>query len=356
MPRKGNKPARYLGLHRPAWLAARKLLRDQEVSVPLRVRVLYGWRSRLFTLAWQARAPMIQQASVAAFVCGFWRSGTTLLHECLALDTRWRAPTTQQCMNPGQPPLVHTSNSTLRPMDKVRIDANSPQEDEFGLLATGAPSFYRVLVCPSAWPALLEELQAGASAANWPDRVRGLREFLSYVQSVDSSPLLLKSPTHAFCLPDLLDTFPEARAVIILRDWRAVWMSCQRMWRAMFELYAIGPWTPDTVADLTTAAYRAYATQLERQCNRLPFKRVAAIRYEDLVSSPVDTLRALAARLGGTVYQPEETSIRRLLAQTRPDSRQDSQAFRLTSDQHSELEACYRKVQESVAKVLVAPT
>src|SRR5581483_2234703 len=239
MPAKGNKPARYLGLHHPAWLKARALLHESDVSIPLSVRVLYGWRSRLFTLAWRARAPIGQQTAVAAFVCGFWRSGTTLLHECLALDPRWRAPTTQECMNPGQPPIARASRSTLRPMDNLRIDANSPQEDEFGMLAIGAPSFYRVLLCPGAWATLLEELQEGAAAASWPERTRALLEFLSYVQSADSRPLLLKSPTHAFCMPDLLELFPEASAVIIIRDWRAVWLSCQRMWRAMFELYAI---------------------------------------------------------------------------------------------------------------------
>ena len=34
------------------------------------------------------------------FVLGHWRSGTTLLHELLMLDTRHQCPTTYQCLAP----------------------------------------------------------------------------------------------------------------------------------------------------------------------------------------------------------------------------------------------------------------
>src|SRR5262249_33511021 len=34
------------------------------------------------------------------FILGHWRSGTTLLHELLALDDRLLSPTTFQCFNP----------------------------------------------------------------------------------------------------------------------------------------------------------------------------------------------------------------------------------------------------------------
>src|SRR5579863_4817380 len=33
-------------------------------------------------------------------VLGYWRSGTTLLHELLSLDSRYSFPTTHACMNP----------------------------------------------------------------------------------------------------------------------------------------------------------------------------------------------------------------------------------------------------------------
>ncbi len=36
----------------------------------------------------------------AVVVLGYWRSGTTLLHELLCLDTRYTYPTTHACMNP----------------------------------------------------------------------------------------------------------------------------------------------------------------------------------------------------------------------------------------------------------------
>lgn len=319
--------------------------------------MLYSWRSWLYTLAWLARAPAPKvRNSVAVFVCGFWRSGTTLLHECLAENVYWRAPATHECMNPGQPQIARVSRSTKRPTDNLRIDAASPQEDEFGLLAVGAPSIYRMLLCPEAWPSLLSELTLGGSASSWSDRQQKMQGFIKYLQSRDGRPLILKSPTHAFYLPQLLEWFPEARAVLIVRNWPDVWSSCQRMWAALFGLYAIGPWTAELVAGMTAAAYEAYAMALEQQVERLPNGRVGAIRYDDLVDSPIQTLRALDVRFGGSWYAPDEESILDLISETKPDAVIDRG---ITGDigvhQRAQLDSCYERIRESVAKFLVVP-
>ena len=319
--------------------------------------MLYGWRSWLYTFAWLARAPVPNNgSSVAGLVCGFWRSGTTLLHECLATNVRWRAPTTHECMNPGQPDSSRESRLTKRPTDNLTIDAASPQEDEFGLLALGAPSFYRVLLCPEAWPSLLAELELGGSAPTWDDRREKMRLFIDYLQSRDARPLILKSPPHAFYLPQLLQLFPDAWAVVILRNWADVWLSCQRMWAALFGLYAIGPWTRELIADMTAAAYHAYTMALERQVEHLPAARVAAILYEDLVGSPVETLRALALRVGATWHMPEEKSVLDLISRTKPD---EVGRREITSEagvrQRPELAASYERIRGSVARLLVAP-
>jgi len=54
--------------------------------------------------AMQATLSRAQLASAnfrdAVVVLGYWRSGTTLLHELLCLDKRYTYPTTHACMNP----------------------------------------------------------------------------------------------------------------------------------------------------------------------------------------------------------------------------------------------------------------
>src|SRR5215475_6805410 len=91
----------------------------------------------------------------AVVVLGYWRSGTTLLHELMCLVPRYTFPTTHACMNPHH--FLFTEASVLasggasaqRPMDEMVVQSGSPQEDEFALLSLGARSPYEALLIPS---------------------------------------------------------------------------------------------------------------------------------------------------------------------------------------------------------------
>jgi hypothetical protein len=89
------------------------------------------------------------------FVLGHWRSGTTLLHEILALDPQLGAPTTYQCLNPHSfllsvDRLVHRGAPIVRPAGDRLVSSASPQEEEFALLCRGATSPRETIIFPSA--------------------------------------------------------------------------------------------------------------------------------------------------------------------------------------------------------------
>src|SRR5512140_3780085 len=96
----------------------------------------------------------VELASPPIFIIGHWRSGTTLLHELLYLDARHSAPTTYACLNPSHFLITSRAQSndraTKRPMDNMIVSADSPQEDEFALLALGALSPYIHWLFPAA--------------------------------------------------------------------------------------------------------------------------------------------------------------------------------------------------------------
>jgi omega-hydroxy-beta-dihydromenaquinone-9 sulfotransferase len=350
------KPARLLSLHATAWREIRQLLRTDGVRPLLGTRLAYEWRSRLYELAWRMRPDRSREHELAIgiLVCGFWRSGTTLLHECISQDSRWRPPTTQECMNPGQPSLG-SDGAQQRPMDNIVVRAESPQEDEFALLVLGAQSFYRTLLCPGAWRGLAQELAAGESAASWQQREKIFREFAAGLQTRDRRPLLLKSPTHSFALAHLLQAHSRACAIVVIRDWRWVWPSALRMWSEMFKLYALSSWTPSEVAELTAHTYALYAQSTLRQASALPKERVAAILYEDLVTHPVDTLHAAYQRIG--LGWPEEATerVHEFVARTRPQPSPAPGNPVESSAQGATLEECYRSILTSFQPFIVRP-
>ncbi len=59
--------------------------------------------------------------------------------------------------------------------------------------------------------------------------------------------MILKSPTHGARVSTLRELLPDARFVLIVRDPFTSFESVVRMWRKMFELYALEPIPSDDV-------------------------------------------------------------------------------------------------------------
>ncbi|MGH6725859.1 MAG: sulfotransferase, partial [Pseudolabrys sp.] len=123
------------------------------------------------------------------FVIGHWRTGTTFLHELLALDERFTAPSTLECFTPGHFLVSSWFLRRLafllpakRPMDNMRFGWNRPQEDEFALLNLGLGSPYEKLAFPNHGPGCDEYLNmTEVSPAHVEAWKAGLSGFLQQV-------------------------------------------------------------------------------------------------------------------------------------------------------------------------------
>ncbi len=94
------------------------------------------WHAFWFEHNWSTQAKHLDPLPLPqdpVFIVGPWRSGTTALHELLALSTGWATPQTWQCFNPSTCFLVReppAAMQTRRPMDEGVISSHGPQEDE----------------------------------------------------------------------------------------------------------------------------------------------------------------------------------------------------------------------------------
>lgn len=265
-------------------------------------------------LAYRLRAPMLSATKLAArgepcrtgigiddalFVIGYWRSGTTLLHELLASGPFRVTPTTHQCFNPQSFSLLRQGQRTAtRPMDGIRISADSPQEDEFALAGLGAPSPYHLWVTPSrlatTWRHGLEFEDADAEDA-W---FTVFSDFAQRVADVGGKPLLLKSPPHAFRLELLGRRLPSSKFIYIARDPVEVYHSTVKMLTKMLEVYALEAWTPTDVAAYAIRTRRLLAQRIRAAAQSLSDTRFACIRFEDLLANPQEQIVNLLHRLG----------------------------------------------------------
>ncbi|SIT17389.1 sulfotransferase family protein [Insolitispirillum peregrinum] len=237
-------------------------------------------------------------------ITGHWRSGTTHLHTLLSLDPQFTFPTTASCMNPHAFMLGAgkvAGAAVKRPMDEVMIAGDSPQEDEFALLAMGARSPYEALLYPRH---LADALSlADPDDLSEPERRAWQETFLFFTRATSllggKRPVVLKSPTHTGRVGTIAALLPQARFVMIRRNPQEVFESTFRMWRSMFDLYALGPPLADdglrqVILDNRVVMERKFAAAAAR----LPAGRLAYVDYERLVADPLPELHALYQTLG----------------------------------------------------------
>jgi hypothetical protein len=263
--------------------------------------------SLLFRLQDASRADELKAASPKPpiFVLGFWRSGTTLLHELLCCDSRFGFPSTYACMNPSHFLLTEdwaarqkAKQGTTRPMDSMSYSWASPQEDEFALLALGAPSPYESLIIPSLMrdPRALVDLRqrTPTEQQRWADV---LRWFLRLLTLQQGKTIVLKSPPHGFRLPLLLSMFPDARYVIIERNPYEVFASNLKLWRTLMNLYALESLSSEEIEHFVLTAYVMHEEAISEGASLMGPKRLVRVRYEDLVADPVGQMARLYGEL-----------------------------------------------------------
>jgi omega-hydroxy-beta-dihydromenaquinone-9 sulfotransferase len=280
--------------------------------------------SLLFRLQNASHADVLKAAvpPPPVFVLGFWRSGTTLLHELLCQDPQFGFPSTYACMNPSHFVLTEAwvsghkaREQTTRPMDNMSYSWVSPQEDEFALLALGAPSPYESLIVPSLMrdPKILVDLRQRSSAEQkvWGE---ALRCFLLLLTIQQRKTMVFKSPPHGFKLPLLLSMFPRARYIVIERNPYEVFVSNLKLWRMLINQYAVESSSSDEIEQFVLAAYLMHEDAIAEGKSRMDANRLACVRYEALTADPIGEMERLYRELEISNFEQARAPLEKYVA------------------------------------------
>lgn len=273
-------------------------------------RPLYRWKGFWFDLNWRQQSQLYPHSLASddagdnlLFVMGFWRSGTTLIHELLAAGPHMAAPQTWQCMNPSafrltKPPR-HDGSGVQRPMDSMIISLSSPQEDEFALLARGAPSIYRAWIDPRRWeealPALSQDTWLNLPEDRW---LTDWKHFLGWCMQADTRTLVVKSPNHVFRLKAIHRAWSKARFIWILRDPADVWHSNRKMWQAMAGMYSLWKWHPEDFDRVIYEAFKEYGKALRWAMDTFSPEQMIVVGYGQLTERTSETLQNMVRTMG----------------------------------------------------------
>jgi hypothetical protein len=236
---------------------------------------------------------------------GFWRSGTTFLHELFCCDSRFGFPSTYACLNPSHFLLAErvisaqaARQETRRPMDAMQYSWGSPQEDEFALLALGAPSPYEALLVPSLMrnARLLVDLRLRPveEQERWAE---AMKYFIRLLTIQQRKPMVLKSPPHGFRLHMLPTLFPESRYVVIERNPFEVFASNLKLWQTLLKMYSLESFSSRDIEAFILSAYLLHEESIKNGEQVLQPGSLARVRYEDLVENPIREMARLYEEL-----------------------------------------------------------
>jgi omega-hydroxy-beta-dihydromenaquinone-9 sulfotransferase len=306
-------PKFWHGMTLPVWL---RLLAQNRFAVSPRlwpaalsitaVAVINSGFALLQSLVLGRRIARTEIIAPPIFILGHWRSGTTLLQQLFAQDDRFTFPTAYECFAP-QTSLItgwfvtrwlHHLHPSRRPMDNMTTGPGEPHEDEFALCSMGLPSPYSQLAFPnrslSAEPLDFD---------GFPPKVtrRWKAALLRFVRQVTwragGKPLVLKSPPHTARVRLLLELFPNARFVHIVRDPRRVFPSTVWLWKSLYDVHGLQRPNCEGLEQKVyldfTRMYRAFWGQKQL----IPPGNLCEVRYEDLVGDPVGQMQRIYEQL-----------------------------------------------------------
>jgi hypothetical protein len=240
------------------------------------------------------------------FIIGHWRSGTTYLHELLVLDDRFAFPTTYECFAPSHflisdwliAKYMKFLLPAKRPMDNMAAGWDLPQEDEFALCNLGVGSPYKTMAFPNRPPQDAEYLELKHLSPGDRERWKeGMRLFLQRVAYRKPRPIVLKSPPHTARVRTLLELFPDAKFVHIVRDPVNVFLSTVRLWRSLYQVQGLQVDKGDDVTEYVLSTFERMYASFEEDRPLLHPGQYFEVRYEDLVADPVGRIQAIYQQL-----------------------------------------------------------
>ena len=295
--------------------------------IAMRQDILHTLKTHLQIEADYQNNPGLFDTSVRSpvFIIGLPRSGTTLLHNLLAMHRGLRAPEGWEVMFPSPPPGAVPDRTDprvsraqkrmqqlywLAPEFKVihPLDARLPQEciaitsyafmsDAF-LTLCHVPGYQRWLDTADAEPAY-----------------RYHHRFLQYLQGGDNQiQWILKAPAHLFFLDTILRIYPDARFIYMHRNPIEVLPSVANLTRVLRS--AFSDRTDAQAIGQEVLVYWSRATDKAREVlDQLPDRqaRCLHIYYQDVSCQPLVTLRKIYQYLGHEMTHATERHVQAYL-------------------------------------------
>ncbi len=269
------------------------------------VRAPFSAGERAWVAALERRGPPMP---APLFIVGHLRSGTTHVQNVLSRSRQFGQvspialglPWDLLILGALLRPLLERALPGGRFVDQVRVDPDSPQEDEIALANMQSLSYYHALYFPRRFAqdlrrGLLLEGCTPAELDRWQRRFRYFLRKISFDQS--GLRLLIKNPVYTARIALLRKIWPDAQFIHVYRDPRRVFVSTVHYFRTLLAQLSLQEYHQVDIERTVLEVYPKVMTALIEQSTGLPANRFVDVQFECFERQPIAELERIYRRL-----------------------------------------------------------
>ncbi len=247
------------------------------------------------------------------FILGFYRSGTSFMHQFLTQDHRLGYHTNFQMIFPE---IMLTSEKTLSPfldflcrtfnirdeVHRIQLSFRYPGEEDATMTTATNPRgaqwgyfFPRMMMAQFRKYVLFQDV-AESEIEGWKADYQFLLKKISLGNQ--GRQLILKSPPNTARVKKLLSMYPKAKFIMVHRNPYDVYVSNQRFWEVTNKVYAVGS---TKSVDNNQIILDTYAQTMERylaEKTLIPEGQLIEVPYQELMEAPIENMRKIYETLG----------------------------------------------------------
>lgn len=254
------------------------------------------------------------------FILGHWRSGTTFVHNVLAHDKHFGYTTTYQTVFPhlmlwGQPFFKKTMSWLMpdkRPTDNMELNVDLPQEEEFALSNMMPYSYYNFWFLPKNMMEYCERFLVLKKAT--PEEIKIFQNtFLKLIKislwNTKGTQFLSKNPPHTGRVKEILEMFPNAKFIYLMRNPYTVFESTRSFFTNTIQPLELQNISLEEMEENILKAYQSLYEKYEEDKKLIPEGNLIEIKFEEFEADALEMTRKIYRTLSIPGFEKAEKDI-----------------------------------------------
>jgi hypothetical protein len=255
------------------------------------------------------------------FILGHWRSGTTYIHNVISLDNNFGYFTTFQAYLPtiflGSEKMfksiLERSLPVRRPMDDVLMGINLPQEDEYAVGGLSPYEYYHGWCFPKNMDYFNQFVCFENVSSNIIEEWKKIYTYLIKKVTLywKGKRLVIKNPSNTARIKQLLEIYPNAKFIFIIRNPYDMYYSMMKFMRIVIPLYCVQ--VPPSIEKIEKSMMNLYTQMFKRyKTDRrlIPKGNLIELKYNDFIKNPFNNLIKIYENLNLENFDSSEKKIR----------------------------------------------